>query len=230
MVVADDHNAPDATNFKFVPWQDVLTAAKQFKRPAPAAPPRIATVQAAVETVPVETGVDAADDPAIWIHPTDPAKSVIIATQKQSGLYVYDLAGKPLQFLPAGRMNNVDLRNSFRLAGKAVTLVTASYRTHRSIEIVMFDPETRRLNNVADGVQATGLDDPDGLCMYTSARSNKTYVFINHGDGKMPQWGSARDQMATLVRDLSATYPSPLRLKGASPTMKPACFMSVKKM
>lgn len=144
---------------------------------------------------------------AIWIHPTDPSKSVIIATQKKSGLYVYDLSGKPLQFLPDGRMNNVDLRNGFKLGGKSVTLVTASDRTHRSIAIYTLDPETRQLTSVANGVQATGLDDPYGLCMYRSAKSAKTYVFINQPDGKMRQWelrGTAAGKVQTkLVRDFA---------------------------
>ncbi|MDP5027094.1 MAG: phytase, partial [Flavobacterium sp.] len=36
------------------------------------------------------------DDPAIWIHPTNPSSSLIIGTDKDSdgGLYLYDLNGK----------------------------------------------------------------------------------------------------------------------------------------
>src|SRR3546814_7702193 len=76
--------------------------------------------RASVETVPVETGGDAADDPAIWIDPADPARSVVIGTQKKSGLYVYGLDGQMIQYLPDGRMNNVDLRDGFRLGGRDV--------------------------------------------------------------------------------------------------------------
>src|SRR5262245_62088203 len=36
------------------------------------------TVMATVETDPVPNGGDAADDPAIWVNPNDPAQSVII--------------------------------------------------------------------------------------------------------------------------------------------------------
>lgn len=206
LAIADDDNAPDAVNFKLVRWDAVLAAAGLPARAALAPPPRIATVQATVETQPVETGGDAADDPAIWIHPTDPAQSLIIGTQKQSGLYVYDMAGKVLQFLPDGRMNNVDLRDGFTLGGKKVTLVTASDRTHKSIAIYALDPVARRLTNVADGVQLTGLDDPYGLCMYKSAKTRKTYVFVNQTDGKMRQWELvatlAGKVQAKLIRDL----------------------------
>ena len=62
-----------------------------------------------VEADPVPPGGDA-DDAAIWVHPTDPANSTIIGTDKLGGLIVYDLAGREIQSLPDGDLNNVDLR------------------------------------------------------------------------------------------------------------------------
>lgn len=45
-----------------------------------------------------------ADDPAIWIHPRDPARSLVIAALKQAGLGVYDLSGRLVQtVVPAFR-------------------------------------------------------------------------------------------------------------------------------
>src|SRR3546814_13610641 len=84
-------------------------------------------------------------------------------------------------------MNNVDLRDGFRLGGCDVTLVAASNRTTKGISIYTLDPATRRLTDVADGLQATGFDDPYGLCLYRSGRSNRTYAFVNQGDGPMRQ-------------------------------------------
>jgi myo-inositol-hexaphosphate 3-phosphohydrolase len=40
-----------------------------------------------METQPVGHGGDAADDPAIFVHPTDPARSAIIATDKKGGCW-----------------------------------------------------------------------------------------------------------------------------------------------
>ena len=68
------------------------------------------TVTAIAETVPVgTTNEDAADDPAIWRNPADPAASLIVGTDKKGGLYVYNLKGEQLSFLAAPGMNNVDL-------------------------------------------------------------------------------------------------------------------------
>jgi len=185
---ADDAGA----NYKLVSFAD-LAGRLQLAVGAPQDPrrrlePPMPTVVASVETVPVETDGDAADDPAVWVHPTDPSLSLVIGTQKQSGLYVYGLDGKTLQFLPDGKMNNVDLRDGFMLDGKPVSLVLASNRTDDSIAIYRVDPEARRLVAVADGVQATGLPDPYGLCLYRSRRSKKTYVFVNDTEGRMKQW------------------------------------------
>ena len=43
---------------------------------------------------------DAADDPAIWVHPTDTSKSLILGTNKDVGVYVYGLDGSEKQRLP----------------------------------------------------------------------------------------------------------------------------------
>ena len=67
-------------------------------------------VQAVAETAPVGTNnEDAADDPAIWRNAADPAASLIVATDKKGGLYVYDLQGAQKSFMPAPGLNNVDL-------------------------------------------------------------------------------------------------------------------------
>jgi len=81
-------------------------------------------VLAAYETEPVPTSGDAADDPAIWANPADPSKSTVIGTDKRSGLAVYDLTGRQLQFLPDGQLNNADIRYEFPLGGHRVALVS----------------------------------------------------------------------------------------------------------
>ena len=75
----------------------------------------VPTLLPVAETEPVPHVGDAADDPAIWPDPRDPARSTIIGTDKDGGLAVYDLSGRELQYLPDGRLNNVDLRSAFPL-------------------------------------------------------------------------------------------------------------------
>lgn len=139
------------------------------------------------ETTPVDGAGDAADDPAIWVHPEDPSQSLVIGTDKQRGLNVYDLDGRLLQALPDGRMNNVDLRDGFAVDGRRMTLVAATNRTDRTIALYLLDPETRRLARAGDPVP-TGFADPYGLCMYAS-RDGAYFVFVNDsGTGRFRQW------------------------------------------
>jgi 3-phytase len=129
----------------------------------------------------------------------------VIATDKQHGLYVYDLAGQLLQDLPDGRMNNVDLRYGFPFTDGAATIVTASNRTSKSIAVYRFDARTRRLESRSSGVIPTGFADPYGLCMYRSARTGETYVFINDADdGRFRQWKlspAGRNVTVEMVRE-----------------------------
>ena len=190
--IADQNNDGAHSNFKLVGWREARAAlgiaAGSPADPRAAVAVTARTVVPTLETPAVETWGDAADDPAIWVHPTDPAKSVVIATDKNLGFYVYDLDGRLLQTVADGRMNNVDLREGFVVNGKARTLVAASNRTTKSIALYFFDAATRRL--VSAGAEVpTGFTDPYGLCMYAAADGSGHYVFVNDSaDGRVRQW------------------------------------------
>lgn len=82
-------------------------------------------VPATAQTEPVGTAnEDAADDAAIWRNPSEPADSLIVATDKKAGLYVYGLDGSVRSFLAGGLLNNVDLIE----LSDGMTLVAASDR------------------------------------------------------------------------------------------------------
>lgn len=205
LLIADDRNV--GANSKILSWKDVAAAMNlPLGQDAPTIErSKVALVHPTMETEPVDHDGDAADDPAIWSHPTEPSKSVIIATDKKGGLAVYDLSGKRLQYLPDGKMNNVDLRGGFKLGGKTVTLVAASDRTHKAIALYTIDPETRLLANVADGVQASGLSDPYGLCLYRDRKGGMS-VFVSDPDGLVRQYGlTAKPNgkvIAKAIRDI----------------------------
>lgn len=144
-------------------------------------------IEATVETEPVPNGGDSADDPAIWINPANPALSTIIGTDKSGGLAVYDLSGKQIQYVPDGLMDNVDLRDNFTLGGQKVSIVTASNRKDNSIAIYKVNPQTRQLEPAAARVIKNGIP-IYGMCMYRSAKSNKTYYFGTSKTGEVEQW------------------------------------------
>jgi 3-phytase len=181
----------DSSNYKIIPFGNVAQAlgiSAGSPQPLSAAvKPTFPIVHPTIETDPVTSAADAADDPAIWANPANPAASWVIGTDKQGGLHVYDMQGKSRHFAADGKMNNVDLRNGFRLGGRDTVLVTASDRTNKSIAIYTLDTATGALSNVADGAQPTGLSDPYGQCMYRG-KNGRTYVFISDPDGLVRQW------------------------------------------
>ena len=155
------------------------------------------TVRPLVETDPVPTGGDAADDAVIWVHPSDPALSTVIATDKDSGLVVYDMAGNELQFLPEGQLNNVDLRHGFRVGLARVTVVTACERSQNLIAIYAVDPRTRLLHRVAARRIQSGIG-VYGSCMYRSPRTGNFYLFVNSEVGEVEQWRLFLDGRARI--------------------------------
>ena len=181
----------DGSNYKIVPFGGIASAlgiAAGSPQPlvSPVAP-TFPIVHPIIETDPVASGADAADDPAIWANQANPAASWVIGTDKQGGLHVYDMQGKSRYFAADGKMNNVDLRAGYRLAGRDIVLVTASDRTNKAIAIYSLDTSSGALSNIADGVQPTGLSDPYGQCMYRG-KGGRTYVFISDPDGLVRQW------------------------------------------
>lgn len=145
-------------------------------------------ITAYVETAAIPHDGDAADDPAVWVHPTDPSRSTIIGTDKDGGLAVYDLAGNQLHYHPGTKPNNVDLRYNFPLSGKRVALVATSDRSDDTIRLYTVDPTTRALRNVAARRISTGPE-VYGLCMYRSARTGAYSVFVTDNDGtSLQQW------------------------------------------
>lgn len=146
------------------------------------------TVLPTAETEPARSVGDSADDAAIWVHPTEPALSTVIGTDKLAGLSVFDLSGQELQFLPEGRVNNVDLRYGFPLGGLRVALVAASVRLTNRLALYAVDPNTRLLRDVSARTITVGLG-ASGLCLYQSASTGETYAFVTaKSGGGVEQW------------------------------------------
>jgi 3-phytase len=136
----------------------------------------------------VRTQGDAADDIAIWEHPTDPALSRIIGTDKQRGLVVYTLDGEVAQEVEGARINNVDLVEGFELGGRSVAVVAGSDRNGNSIALYAIDAASGALRPIAARVIGVEGGAVYGLCMMRSARSGESYVFVTTTADEIQQW------------------------------------------
>ncbi|MEE1924072.1 phytase [Pseudomonas sp. 148P] len=156
-----------------------------WQLPAVATPPATPVLPALVQTEPVPSFGDAADDPAIWVNAADPQHSRVLGTDKKGGLLVYDLAGKPLQDLRIGRVNNVDVRNGFRLGERSVDLAVASNRDHNSLHVFSIEPKTGEVAVL--GEVPTPLKDIYGLCLFKDA-TGAIHAIANDKDGSFLQY------------------------------------------
>ncbi len=173
----------------------------------------VASVEPRAETDPVRGSPDSADDMAIWVHPSNPALSTVIGTDKGNGLFVYDLSGQQLQYLAVGGTNNVDVRYNFPLTGQQIDLVGASNRKTNSLAFYQVDPQTRQLKDISARLIVPSIT-VYGFCMYHSIKTDTYYAFVTKhyaaaptSRGEVQQWKlfatSSGKVDAKLVRTLT---------------------------
>jgi 3-phytase len=170
----------------------------------------ISTPAARIQTDPVPTDGDAADDPAIWLHPIDPARSLVLGTNKKGGLHSYSLDGHERQLVsPGSRPNNVDILYGFSLGDKKTDLAIASVGKGgkaSGVKVWTVDADGS-LAELADGPTFKTFEggDPYGLCTYRSPRDGETYVFVTDRDGNVEQYRleSGKTLEAKRVRSFS---------------------------
>lgn len=152
-------------------------------------------VSPAAQTETVKSQGDAADDICIWYNPSDPSASTIIATDKQTGLIVYDMQGNILHEYPVGEVNNVDIRGHFMLEGKHESIVGATNRTTNSLVFFKVDPQSRGLVQLETNPINPKTGEVYGFTFYRShntQRNNqnfgKLYAISIGLDGVLDQW------------------------------------------
>lgn len=138
-----------------------------------------AAVMALAETVPVGTAnQDAADDPAIWRSAADLSASLIVATDKKAGLYVYGLDGAVRSFTNSGLVNNVDLVD----LGPQGVIVVASDRndlTQAVLQVYRLNTQTAALEPLGNGPGGSG--EGYGLCLGTHGGALRAYSVLKEG-------------------------------------------------
>ena len=164
-------------------WHDEATgrwssATREWAPPPPAAV--LPIVRPLAQTDPVPRLGDAADDPAVWVHPEDPARSRVLGTNKKQGLFVYDLDGRERQVLEAGRLNNVDVRQRLRFGAATLDLAVATQRDEKALAVFTIDAD----GTLTDaGRVPTGLDEVYGTCLHAPPDGGLEAI-VNDKDGR----------------------------------------------
>ena len=146
-------------------------------------------VEADVETEPVFAGDDAADDMCVLENFNNPESSLIISSDKQYGIIVYDLEGNKLYDYEVGRINNVDIIPS--KSGQDKYLVAGTNRTYNSIDLYIFNSNGELEKNIVREV-VPSLKDVYGITFYDDEYN--TYVFVSDKKGNVEQWSFNNDE------------------------------------
>jgi myo-inositol-hexaphosphate 3-phosphohydrolase len=167
----------------------LAVGAAPFLRPASAAQPT-GDAAASAETA-VVTGA-AATDPALWINPTDPTKSMIIGANDVQ-LSTYDMTGAVLSAGTKGQpgdFTSVDTRDGISLNGSPASIAAAV--GNGIVRFYAINHETRALTDVS--ATAGGITDVpkhqgsvSNVCLYKSPVSGKNYAFVVTNNGGMQQ-------------------------------------------
>ncbi len=156
------------------------------------APHASVDVSAALATA---TVTDDPDDPAIWVHPSDPARSLIVGTNKvkapTGALVVFGLDGKIRQTIAElERPNNVDIEYGLTLAGQRADIAVTTERLKHRLRIFRIPRDGGLLTDVSSGGGApvcageTGeRAEPMGVALYRRPRDGAIFAIVSPKTG-----------------------------------------------
>lgn len=144
-------------------------------------------IQFAASTDPVS---DNPDDPAIWVHPSDPTRSLILGTNKvpapTGAIVVFGLDGRTRQTVAElDRPNNVDVEYELKVGGQSIDIAVATERLKRQIRIFRIAPDGSGIGDVTslgntqvfagrNGEEAA----PMGIALYRRQKDGAIFAIV----------------------------------------------------
>jgi 3-phytase len=128
------------------------------------------------------------DDPAIWIHPTEPSRSLIIGTDKDSdgALFVFDLEGRIIPDKTVRglkRPNNVDVEYGLVLKGEPVDIAVVTERLANKIRIYRLPQMVEIRQGGVEVFAEQAQRDPMGVALYKRPRDGSIYAIVGRKSG-----------------------------------------------
>jgi alkaline phosphatase/myo-inositol-hexaphosphate 3-phosphohydrolase len=135
------------------------------------------------------------DDPAIWVHPSEPARSLILATDKTAApagaIFVFGLDGKLRQKITGlDRPNNIDVEYGLRLGGRPVDIAVVTERYQRRLRVFRIAPDGGEVTEISSpgqlGVFAGAPGEaaaPMGIALYKRPRDGAIFAIVSPKEG-----------------------------------------------
>ncbi len=143
--------------------------------------------KAVLPAIITERTLNDTDDPAIWVNPTDPSKSLVLGTDKgdtTGGIYVFDLEGKidhKKTVSNLKRPNNIDIEYGFNYKNKKIDIAVFTERGRRMIRVFSL-PDMKEIDN--GGIEVfvgESQHDPMGISLYKN--SDNVYAIVGRKSG-----------------------------------------------
>lgn len=180
------------------------------------------TGAAARADVPVEvtfTAPDSADqdDMAIWLHPDDPAQSVVVTSDKANGnIVVHGLDGAPKQTIGLSQPGNIDIRHDVPWGDGCADVIVVNERVDETLVAFRVEASTAELVRIDAGDLEVGgnygfalhLADDGTLHGFTGPEGDteiRRWTLAPTGDGGVQlgetDWSFAASQIEGMVAD-----------------------------
>lgn len=149
-------------------------------------------IQPVIRTEPVP---DDPDDPAVWVHPGDPGRSLIIGTNKvkapRGALVVFGLDGRIREIVTGlDRPNNVDVEYGLVVSGQPTDVVVATERLKNQLRIFRVAPDGGGISDITSpGNTRVFLDRtgeqaaPMGLSLYRRPGDGAVFAIVAPKEG-----------------------------------------------
>jgi 3-phytase len=157
--------------------------------PAPSPLSKALEIESEYGTAPLSNDPD---DPAIWVHPADPSRSLIIGTMKVASpagaIVVFGMDGQIRQVISGiDRPNNIDVEYGFRLGGRTMDIAVATERLARQLRVFRIDPAEGRLVDLG-GIpilqdQKGEAGAPMGIGLYRRDRDEAIFAIVAPKEG-----------------------------------------------
>ena len=132
------------------------------------------------------------DDPAIWVHPGDPSRSLILGTMKVAApagaVVVFGMDGQIRQLVSGlDRPNNIDVEYGVALGGQTADIAVATERLARQLRVFRIDPRAGQLIDlggipILEG-QPGEAGAPMGIGLYRRARDGAVFAIVAPKEG-----------------------------------------------
>jgi 3-phytase len=137
------------------------------------------------------------DDPAIWVHPEDPSRSLLLGTMKVAApagaIVVFGMDGQIRQTISGlDRPNNVDVEYGLQIGGRPIDVAIATERLARQLRIFRIDPADGRLVDlggmpVLEG-QSGEAGAPMGIGLYRRPRDGAVFAIVAPKEGPREEY------------------------------------------